>query len=119
MATNYIQGGSTIEFTADGAVSSGDIVVIGGLVAISLDDVADTEVGVAKLDGVFEVPKTTGAALTQGAVVDYDVSAKEFAEIGTPATGDLIGAGVVWENAASDATTVLVKINASGAAVTA
>lgn len=119
MAGNYIQGGSTIEFTADGAVTSGDVIVIVGLVAVALDDVADGEIGIAKTDGVFTVPKTSGAALAQGVAVDYDVSAGSFAEIGSPEAGDIVGAAIVWEAAAADDTTVKVKLNENGGTVTA
>ena len=43
MATNYVQDGTVMPFTASGAVSSGDPVVIGGLLGVALADVADTE----------------------------------------------------------------------------
>lgn len=119
MAKNFVQNGSTVEFTASGAVLSGDVVVIGGLVGVAIDDVADTETGVAVIDGVWELPKTASGAIDQGASIDYDVSAGEFAIIGTAASGDLVDCGVVVEAAADGDTTVLVKINQHAATITA
>ncbi len=118
MAKNFVQDGITIEYTASGAVLSGAIVIAGALVAVALNNVAATEIGVASVEGVFELPKTAGTAITQGAAVDYDLSAKEFAVITTPAVGDLVGCGIAWAAAASADTTVLVKINTGAAVVT-
>ena len=119
MAKNFIQDGLTIEFTAAANMASGDVVVSGALIGVALDTVASGEVGVASIEGVYELPKTAGSALTQGQVIDFDVNAGEITAIGTPATGDLVGCGVVFEDAASADTTVLVKINFGSATVTA
>lgn len=119
MAKNYVEDGHTIDYTATAAISSGDVVVVGALVGISLSDLAVDETGALRMDGVWQVPKTAAGALDQGALVDFDVSAGEFAALGTPATGDIVGAGVVWNAAADGDTTVWVKINAGKGAVAA
>lgn len=119
MAKNFIQEGGTIEHVVSADITSGSVLIIGGLVAIALGDVATGETGVFAVEGVWELPKATGAAITQGASVDWDVSASNFAEIGTAATGDLVGAGTAFADAADADTTMWVKINVAGAAVTA
>jgi len=117
MATNFVKNGTTTEFVASTAVTSGAVVVIGSIFGLSLDDVASGETGVAQIVGVWEVPKVTGTAITKGASLDYDVSTKKFAVLATPAAGDLVGCAVCDVGAASADTTVTVIINMSGAKV--
>lgn len=118
MANNFIYCGKTVEFTAAVAVLSSSPVVLGSLLGVALDNVAATEVGVASIEGVYELPKKTGAGLALGDLVDFDVSAQEIAEIATPAAGDLVGCAVVVADAATADTVVHVKLNAGGATVT-
>lgn len=78
MATNYVQEGRYIDYTPSGAVTSGELLEIGSLygVAMAASTGATQPVSVA-LEGVYEVPKTTGAgtALTVGAPAYFDASA--------------------------------------------
>lgn len=121
MATNYSQDGQTVTWTNDTGsdVASGQAVVIGGQLGVAIADIADTESGAVAMEGVFSIPKATGTAINQGASVDFDVSVGNADGGLTPATGDLTGCGIAWATAASGDTTVLVKLNASAAAVTA
>lgn len=92
---NFIQNGDTIEVASAAAdVVSGQVVVIGSLIAIANHPAKTGESFTAKLTGVFEVPKATGAAWTQGQPLMWDASANAFAGVGTPAAGDVTGAGV-------------------------
>jgi predicted RecA/RadA family phage recombinase len=71
MAKNFIQEGKVISFTASGAKTSGQVVVVGSLVGVCLADVANTAEGELALEGVFEVPAAT-AAISVGAAVYWD-----------------------------------------------
>ena len=117
MAKNYIQEGKNIEYTATADIESGSIVVIGALIAIAISAIANTETGVVAVEGVWELPKSTGAMAT-GDSVYYDVSAQQIRKSGVPASGDIVNCGIVVEDAQSADTTVLVKINVSGGTIT-
>lgn len=120
MAKNYDSAGYSVNYTNGGGttISSGAVVVLGALIGVALTDIKPGETGGVAIKGAWHVPKAT-AALTQGQRIDYDVSTSKVAAIGTPATGDLVGCGVVLEAAASGAATALVAINERGAEVTA
>lgn len=54
---NFIQRGDTLTLTAPAALSSGDVVIVGGFIGVAAGDAengADVE---TKLTGVFELPK--------------------------------------------------------------
>ena len=108
---NYVQPGNVIEVpAAEEAVVAGQVVAVGAILAIANGSAAVGESYNATRCGVFEVPKAGGGALTQGQPVYWDVSAGVFASSGTPAVGDVSGAAVAWEAAASGATTALVLL---------
>lgn len=120
MATNYHQDGTTLIYTNDtgSAILSGAAVVIGGLLAVAIADIAAGESGAVVTEGVFVLPKGSKAA-TAGQAIDFDVSAGAIDAIDTPASGDLTGCGVVWVSADAGDDVVAVKLNASAATVTA
>lgn len=106
---NFKQQGGTIRYTAGSDIASGAVVVAGILVGVAIADIASGAQGAVQIEGVFELPKATGGALTQGAPVIWDISDNKV--IGTGAgAGDIVGFGVVLETAGSDAETVLVKL---------
>ncbi|PSJ23583.1 recombinase RecA [Halomonas sp. ND22Bw] len=120
MAKNCHQMGDVLDWTNDtgSTVSSGQVVVIGALIGVALVDIANGATGSVAIDYVWELPKGSNA-IGAGERVDYDISASVIDQIGTPASGDLVGCGVAIAAAAGGDATVLVKINARGAAVTA
>ena len=71
MATNFVQEGKVIPFTASGAKTSGQVVVVGSLVGVSMAAVADGGEGQLAVEGVFDIPAAT-AAITVGAPVYWD-----------------------------------------------
>lgn len=120
MATNYVQEGKVIAFTAGSDYSSGDVVVIGGLLGVVLADVANGETGQAQISGVFTVPKVSAAVLTEGMRVQWDVSAAGIEDAAaTPASGDLVNCGIAVEAAGNGVTTCKILLNAAGATITA
>lgn len=71
MATNFVQEGRVIPFTAAADVVSGQVVVVGSLVGVSMTDVASGATGQLAIEGVFDIPAAT-AAITVGAPVYWD-----------------------------------------------
>lgn len=98
MATNFVQEGVTIDYTASSAISSGDVVVMGSLIGIALADIANGATGSVMLSGVFDVPKVDAAVIAVGEEVLFDSSASKFDDAAaTPATGDHAGSIVALE----------------------
>ena len=76
---NYIQDGDTLPLTApSGGVVGGSFYKIGLLVVCAAHDAAETVSFEARLKGVFDAPKAASPAWTEGAVVYWDDSAKNF-----------------------------------------
>jgi predicted RecA/RadA family phage recombinase len=119
MATNYIQPGNCIDYTAGSDISSGDVVVVGGLLGVAMSDIANGDTGAVGVSGVYSLPKVTAHVLSVGERVQYDVSASSIADDGaTPASGDLVNCGIVTKAAGNGDTTVEVLINVAGATIT-
>ena len=99
---NYIQRGEVIEVpAATSAVASGQVVVIGTLLAVANHPAAVGEPFNANLVGVYEVPKVPGAAIAQGDALYWDVSGGAFAAAGEPAAGDVSGSVAAFVAAAA------------------
>lgn len=66
---NYVQVGDTVTLhvpdQTDG-ISSGDGLVVGSIFGVAVTDVEPDSDGEFKTTGVFDLPKTTGEAWTQG-----------------------------------------------------
>lgn len=107
MATNYVQPGKSITWTNGGtAKSAGDVVVIGKVLAVCLVDIANGASGSVALEGVFTVPKVSGAVIAQGENLTWDASAAAFDDnAATPATGDVTGGSAVAMEAAGNGVT--------------
>ncbi len=111
---NLIQNGNRITWTngTGTAVAAGDPVVVVGQIGVACVDIAAGASGALAMTGVYELPKTAGAAIAQGEAALFDISAAAFVPAVTvAAAGDISGACVAWEAAASASTVVQVKIN--------
>lgn len=112
MATNYVQPGDVIQYTAGADISSGAVVKIGNILGVALADIANGSTGSVAIRGVFTVPKVSGAVIAQGESLTWDVSAASGAgefddNAATPATGDVTGAAAVaFEGAGSGVTSL-------------
>lgn len=81
----FVRCDSTIPYTASGAVTAGDVKVLGtSMVCIAKRDIADGDLGALATEGIFEVPKVTGA-VSGGAKLYYDDNADPLG--GTAGTG--------------------------------
>ena len=103
MAKNYVQEGKIIDWTngTGAAVVSGQVVVVGQILAVALEDIADSASGPVRIKGVFNVPKVSAAVIAQGESLTWDVSEAAFDDnAATPAAGDVTGAPAVAAEAA-------------------
>ena len=80
MATNYVNNGTVVTFSNTGAaISSGDVVVVGDILGVALEDIAATSgTGAVQIDGVFDLPKVDAAVIAQGEGVIWDSSVSMF-----------------------------------------
>lgn len=116
MATNYEQPGEHITYTASGNTNSGQAVVIGALLGVSLTAVANGAQGEAAIERVWRLPKASAANIGAGAKLTWDVSAGEFI-IAAPDNGDLVGCAVAIAAAGASTTTVLAKLTPGTATI--
>lgn len=103
---NFVQSGDTITFSAAADISSGDGALQGALFGVAITDALTGEDYEARVTGVFELPKASGA-LTKGQRVYW--SSANSNVTGTASGNTLIGAAV--EAAASADTTARVRLN--------
>lgn len=104
---NYIQTGDVVAFTAPaGGIASGEGRVFGNLFAVATAAAAEGARFTACLEGVFALPKATGA-ITEGQKVYWDSTAKK---VTTTASGNKeIGSAI--SPAAADATTAEIRLS--------
>jgi predicted RecA/RadA family phage recombinase len=123
MATNFVQPGNYLTFTAAADYTAGDVVVIGSLLGIAVNDIdySEDDQGVVALSGVFECPKVAGHAWTNGQKLTWDLTGIDDDPVAigafdttadiTAASGDISTNAIAFGAAAEAATTGYVKIN--------
>ncbi|WP_295978900.1 DUF2190 family protein [uncultured Variovorax sp.] len=112
---NYRQAGSVLTLTPSIAVASGVGYLFGAaLFGIATSDVPANTPGEFKTDGVFDLGKTAGVAVSVGDRVFWDATNKVVNK--TSASQECIGVAV--ESAAGAADVVAVKLGASLPAAT-
>lgn len=114
MANNYVTDGDVIDYTAGSNITSGSVVKIGQILGVALVDIANGATGSVAIEGVYTVPKVSGAVIAKGESLTWDVSAGAFDDnAATPATGDVTGAAAVAHEAAGNGVTSL-KVKFTG-----
>lgn len=84
MATNYIQPGDTMEYTAPaGGVTKGVGVMIGAQLVIAIDTAAAGAAFRGKAVGVWSHAKAASQAWTEGQAVYWDNTNKVFSNVAT------------------------------------
>jgi predicted RecA/RadA family phage recombinase len=106
---NAIQEGDTLPFAAPYAVASGGGALIGAVFGVAINALANAEVGNFELEGVFTLPKATGAAATLGARAYWDNTNKNV----TATVGSNTLIGVFVAAYASGDTAAAVRLNGS------
>ena len=120
MARNFQQPGSVMTITAAANLVSGQVVRVGNTLCVALMDIANATTGQVAREGVFVVPKVSGAVIAQGESLTWDASAAAFDDnLATPATGDVTGAAAVaYEAAGSGVTSMAVYFTGTPGTVT-
>jgi len=101
----YYQYGNMLDHTPTGAVAAGDVVQIGKLVTVAPRPIAANTLGAVAFEGVFYLPKPTGAG------TDYAAGSKVYwysSQAVTGVTG--VQAGYVVAAAATTDTSVRVTL---------
>jgi len=109
MTTKYVQRGELLDFTATADIFSNDVVAFGVLLAVAVSDIPTGEVGAISVEGVFDLPKKAGGAISAGQPVTWSVADKALIG-GTGVAGDLGGGAVAVLPAAAGDTTVRVRL---------
>ena len=99
---DFINEGKSIPHTASGAVTAGDVLLVGEKIAVAKHGIADTEDGVLAAQGVFDFPKTAATVYAVGVKVYWDVADQEATEADDTGTNRPIGY-VVKAAASADA----------------
>lgn len=74
-------------------VVSGQVVVIGAILAVAAVDIANGASGTVQVGYAVTAPKVSAAVIAQGESLTWDVSAGAFDDnAATPAAGDITGA---------------------------
>jgi predicted RecA/RadA family phage recombinase len=106
---NFVQPGDIIDLIPPAAVTSGQVVVVGSMLAVACADIAAGALGAGAIEGVFDLPKKAGGAVAVGAKLTWSITDHAFtADAGT--AGDIVGGAVAVDPAAADATVVRVKL---------
>ena len=103
----YIQEGHYIDHTPVSALASGDVVVQGDLVGVTVRPLAAGEVGSIAVDGVFDFTKNTGVAFTVGTILYWD----DTNNVVTTTSAGNKSIGKVVRAAASADTTVRMRLS--------
>ena len=107
MAKNYVQPGVNLTLPAPTNVTSGSGVLVGTIFGVTADGALSGEDVDLVTEGVFTLPKVSAQAITVGAKVYWDDTAKLVTTTATSNT--LIGAAVAA--AANPSGTVAVRLN--------
>ncbi|NYE62193.1 putative RecA/RadA family phage recombinase [Duganella sp. 1224] len=107
MATNYVQEGDVLDFTAAAAVASGAVIVLGKRIGVAARAVSQGSVGAAHVTGVWEIAKLTTDVVGQGDLLYWDAQNSRL----TTTAASNVQAGYAASPAAAGAATVQIKIN--------
>lgn len=103
----YIADGETIDVVAASDLAAGDLVIVGTLVGVAIDDTLTGATAVVRIAGVVEVPKEASLDVSQGDLLYCDVTSGELDKTATAQTL----AGHAYEDSGVAATTVKVILN--------
>ena len=106
-----------IDFAPAGAVVSGELVGVGPILGVAVDDIAAGELGPVMITGQLSLPKAVTDVIAVGAIVNFDASAGEMTIVATIGGGDITGAGVAVSAAGNGASSVEVVLAGVGVGV--
>jgi predicted RecA/RadA family phage recombinase len=103
-----VQSGEYLDYTAGSAIAAGDVVVIGSLVGVAPRPIANGDVGVVAVEGVYSVPKHSTGANSETITAGAEVKWYATSGVATTVTGVKMGYAVA--QAVTGASTVNVKL---------
>lgn len=103
----FVEAGEKFQYKATKTIAYHSIVTVGNLVGVATKAALADEIISCDAVGVYALEKTSGEAITQGAVV-YVTTAGKI----TATAGSNVRAGVAWAAALASDATCLVKLNA-------
>lgn len=106
MATNKIDSGESVRYTAGATHGSGELLDLGQLVGIAQEDMVSGDEATLLLEGVFNVPCASDLSFAQFALAYHDGTT------GVNATTTGTFAGTVRKAVAATTILVPIKINA-------
>lgn len=115
---NFVQPGDIINLIPTADVTSGQVVVVGSVLAVACSNIANGTLGAGAIEGVFDLPKKAGGAVTVGAKLTWSVADHAFI-VGAGVAGDIAGGAVAVDPAAAADTVVRVKLAPGAGAVAA
>ncbi|PKP85604.1 MAG: hypothetical protein CVT70_18065 [Alphaproteobacteria bacterium HGW-Alphaproteobacteria-1] len=105
---NYLQNGHVITVaTPAGGIASGDGLIVGNIFGVAAYSAAEGDPLELATTGVYKLPKASAAALTLGARVAWDNTAKQ---VNTPGAGRF-PIGVAADAAGNGVTSVAVRLD--------
>ena len=107
---NYVQEGKTVTVTAPAAVASGQFITVGALRGVAAYDAASGEPVEVATEGVFTLPKVAADNIAAGDLLYWTGTACTK----TAGTGSKPLVGVAIKPAATNSTTVQVKLGVHG-----
>jgi len=107
---NYVQDGKSLDFTASGTITSGQLVQVGNLHGVATTGATTGQQVVLQLEGVYTLPKLVAAA-GDACVLGEPVYFSSGSVSGTDASGTRLPVGIAMEAAAQAVTTVKVRLD--------
>ena len=102
---------STMEYTPSGAVSEGDVVVLGGgLIGVATSDIAANAKGALTVEGTFDMPKSSGSA-GESIVIGAALYWNDSSDIATATASSNKFLGYAEKAAGASATSVRVRLS--------
>lgn len=108
MTNKFVQPGLVLDYTPAGAITNGQVVLIGLRIGVALTAIAAGATGPLQVSGVFTIDKAVVDVIAVGALLYWDNAASKLTTV--PTANTLAGFAVAA--AGNGATTVNVKINA-------
>ena len=106
---NFIARGETLEITAAADIASGAGVLVGATFGVAAGDIAEGDKGIINLGGVYELPKVSAQAWTQGARIYWEAAENRCT---TTASGNTL-IGTAYAAAANPSAAGQVRLNGS------
>ena len=108
MTTKYVMSGDVVDYVASGAITSGQVVLMGSRVGVALAAIASGATGAVRVKGIFTIAKLSTDVVAQGDLLYWDAGNSRLT---TTASTHKV-AGYATAAAGNGVTTVEINLNA-------